>query len=92
LVQILLLEECLADGHRTLRIIYFYNNQTFRLKMHVLAVVKVNIKGGGDVRGTSVGSLCVRMCLSVYVCLCAPNLCLYEFMCMGVYSCTYVHV
>ena len=43
LVQILLLEEYLADGHRTLKILYFYNSQSLRLKMHVLAVVKVNI-------------------------------------------------
>lgn len=76
LVQILLLEEYLANGHRTPRVLYFYNNQTFRLKKHVLSVVKVNIKGGGDVRGTSVGSLCASVmnifvgliwaCMSVY--------------------------
>jgi hypothetical protein len=42
--------------------LYFYNNQTFRLKMHFLSVVKVNIKGGGDVRNTSVGSVCAYAC------------------------------
>ena len=40
LVQILLLEEYLVGGHRTLRMLYFYNNQTFRVKMHALAVLK----------------------------------------------------
>lgn len=71
LVQILLLEERLADGHRTQRMLYFYNNEAIRLNMHVLAVVKVNIKGGGDVRGTSVGSVCAYVCECLCVCLCA---------------------
>jgi len=71
LVQILLLEKYLADGHRKLRMLYFYNNQTFRPKMHVLAVVKVNIKGGGDVRGTSVGSLYAYVCKGLCISLCA---------------------
>jgi len=71
LVQILLLEEYLADGHRELRILYFYNNQTIRLKMHDLAAVKVNIKGVWDVRGISVGSLCAYVCECLCVSLCA---------------------
>jgi len=89
LVQILLLEEYLANGHRTPRMLYFYNNQTFRLKMHVLSVVKVNIKCGGDVRGTSVGSLCAYVC-DCYVYFCETNLGLHEYMFMGVYWCVYV--
>jgi hypothetical protein len=36
--------------------------------------------------------LYVRMCVSVYVYLCAPNLCVHECMCVGVYWCMYVHI